>query len=158
MLYALLKTVHLLSVVVWMGGMFFMLFCLHPAALKLEPAVRLPLLRDAVGRFLDAAGVAAALVLASGVWIIGRVAQAGSEAGLGFAMPLDWYVMAGLGAVMVAVYVHIRWVLFKRVRHAVDAGDWATGGAALKRIRGWVMLNFDLGLLIIVVTRFGTVS
>ena len=46
MLYATLKTIHLLAIIVWLGGMAFALFFLRPAAASLEPAVRLPLLHD----------------------------------------------------------------------------------------------------------------
>ena len=47
-LYASLKALHLLSIVVWGGGMFFMHVCLRPAAAEvLEPPARVRLL-DAV--------------------------------------------------------------------------------------------------------------
>ena len=36
MLYQLLKLVHVLSIVIWTGGMFFAHFCLRPAVAKLD--------------------------------------------------------------------------------------------------------------------------
>ena len=43
MLYASLKTVHLLAIIVWLGGMVFAMFFLRPALATLEPSVRLPI-------------------------------------------------------------------------------------------------------------------
>jgi hypothetical protein len=41
MLYATLKTIHLLSIIVWIGGMVFAHFFLRPAVAQLEPPLRL---------------------------------------------------------------------------------------------------------------------
>ena len=42
LLYASLKAVHLLAVIAWLGGMFFMLMCLRPAAQEvLDPPSRI---------------------------------------------------------------------------------------------------------------------
>ena len=53
-LYASLKAVHLLATIVWIGGMFFMLHCLRPAASLLEPPLRLRLLHATMRRFFVA--------------------------------------------------------------------------------------------------------
>ena len=44
MLYATLKLLHVLSIVVWVGGMVFAHFFLRPAAMELPPPQRVPLL------------------------------------------------------------------------------------------------------------------
>ena len=67
-------------------------------------------------------------------------------------MPLAWTVMAVLGVVMVAIFMHIRFALFKRLGRAVAASEWAAGGAALAKIRTWVSINLGLGVLIVLVT------
>ena len=46
MLYAALKTLHVLAIVLWIGGMFFAHFFLRPAAAALDPPVRLKLMHD----------------------------------------------------------------------------------------------------------------
>ena len=48
---AYLLTIHVLSAVVWVGGMFFALLVLRPAVGPLEPAVRLALWRRVFARF-----------------------------------------------------------------------------------------------------------
>jgi uncharacterized membrane protein len=75
MIYAALKTVHVLAIIVWMGGMVFAHFFLRPAVAQLEAPVRLRLMHDVLGRFFQAVLVAALLTLASGVWMLGRVAK-----------------------------------------------------------------------------------
>ena len=70
-----------------------------------------------------------------------------------FNMPASWMVMSILGLVMMAVFGHIRFALFKRLDQAVQAKDWPAGGKALQSIRQWVAFNLALGLVIVVVLR-----
>ena len=156
--YAILRSIHLLGVVVWVGGMFFAHYCLRPAAAVLEPPQRATLMRDALKRFLDIVLGAALLVLVTGIWMMATTTRASAKAGLGFAMPIDWHVMATLGVVMVAIYAYIRWGLFKGLDRAVAARDWPAAGTALVRIRRLVVVNLVLALVIIVVTRLGAIA
>ena len=75
MIYATLKTIHLLSIIVWIGGMVFAQFFLRPAVAALEVPVRLRLMQDVLGRFFQAVLTASLLTLASGLWMLGRVAK-----------------------------------------------------------------------------------
>ena len=152
MLFAALKLAHLLAVVVWIGGMVFAHFFMRPAALKLEPPQRIRLMHGALQRFFAAVLVSIVVILVSGLWMIGRVAKESVQAGLGFNMPLDWTIMATLGLIMMAIFGHIRFALFKRLSKAVMASDWQAGGAALASIRTWVGINLAIGVVIIVVT------
>jgi uncharacterized membrane protein len=152
-IYAALKLVHLLALIVWIGGMAFVLFFLRPAVLALEPPLRLRLMHDVLGRFFKAVLIAAVILLASGLWMIGRVAKESVQAGLGFNMPLSWTIMTVLGIVMIAIFGYIRFVLYKRLTLAVTASNWAAGGAAMASIRTWVGINLAIGLVIIAVTQ-----
>jgi uncharacterized membrane protein len=67
-------------------------------------------------------------------------------------MPLAWTVMAVLGVAMVAIFMHSRFVLYKRLGRAIAASDWVAGGAALTQIRNWVAINLGLGVLVLLVT------
>jgi uncharacterized membrane protein len=153
MIYATLKLAHLLALIVWIGGMVFAHFFLRPAALALEPPLRLRLMHDALGRFFKAVLISAVIVLASGLWMIGRVAKESVQAGLGFNMPLSWTIMAVLGVVMIGIFGHIRFALYKRLTQAVTASNWTAGGAALASIRTWVGINLAIGVVIIAVTQ-----
>jgi len=152
MLYAALKTVHLLSIIVWIGGMVFAQFFLRPAAAALEPSVRLPLLREVLRRFYDSITVLSLLALFTGLWMVGNVTKAVVQGGGDFSMPLDWKLMSVLGALMVLIFGHIRFVLFRRFAKAVDAKDWPAAGGVMKKTSFWMLVNLALGLTITVVT------
>ena len=152
MFYAILKTLHLLAIIVWLGGMVFAHFFLSPAVGALEPSVRVRLMHAVLGRFFSAVLTAATLALATGVWMIGRMAKQMVQAGVGFNMPIEWTVMAALGIVMALIFGHIRFSLYKRLSRAVQAADWPAGAAALAQIRLWVVVNLVLGVVIVLVT------
>ena len=152
MLYAALKTLHVLSLIVWIGGMVFSQFFLRPAAAHLDAQARVKLMHDVLGRFFRAVLVASLLVLASGIWMLGRVAKQTVQSGASFDMPLAWTIMTVLGVLMVAIFMHIRFALYKRLSRAVAASQWEAGGAALAQIRTWVSINLALGVVVLVVT------
>lgn len=152
MIYAALKTVHLLALIVWMGGMVFAHFFLRPSLSVLEPPARLRLMHAVLGRFFQAVLVVSLLTLASGLWMLDRVARQVVQVGGTFQMPWSWTVMATLGLLMVLIFGHIRFVLFKRLARAVTAADWPAGGAALGQIRQWVLANLVLGTVVLLVT------
>jgi len=152
MIYATLKTIHVLSIVLWIGGMAFAHFFLRPAVAQLEASVRLRLMHDVLGRFFQAVLVVSLLTLVSGVWMLGRVAKQVVQSGGSFEMPLAWTIMAVLGVVMVAIFMHIRFVLFKRLGQAVAASEWSVGAAAMAQIRRWVAFNLGTGVLVLFVS------
>ena len=155
MLYAFVKTFHLLAVVVWIGGMAFTLFCLRPAARVLEPPARVTLMHAAMRRFIAVVAIAALVVFACGAALIGIAWSAAARAGLAFNMPLDWYAMIAVFFVMLVVFIHIRNVLFPRLDAAVVAARWADGAAALEAIRWEVSVNLVLGTAVIFFVRLG---
>lgn len=145
-LYAILKAVHVLAVVLWVGGMAFAHFCLRPSVLLLEPPLRVQLLHAVMGRFMRVVMWSAGLILVSGLWMIGRVAKQTVQSGGSFSMPLDWSVMSVVGVLMIALYGHIRFALYKRMDRAVQAGDVPAAGAAMAKIRQMIAINLGLGL------------
>jgi uncharacterized membrane protein len=152
MFYAALKTVHILSIVVWIGGMVFAHFFLRPAVAQLEPPVRLRLMHDVLGRFFRAVLAVSLLALTTGLWMLGRVAKQVVQSGGHFEMPLAWWVMTVLGIAMVAIFMHIRFALYKRFSGMVANADWSSAGSALARIRQWVSINLAVGVVILLVT------
>lgn len=158
MFYAALKTLHLLCIIVWIGGMVFAQFFLRPAVAMLAAPERVRLMHNVLGRFLNAVLVAAGLALGSGVWMIGRMARQMAQSGVKFNMPVEWMVMSLLGIVMLAILGHIRFALYKRLSRAVTAEAWPAGGAALASIRTWVMVNLVIGVVIVAVVLLGASS
>lgn len=142
------RWLHVLGVVVWVGGMFFAHMALRPAAMLLPPPQRLPLLAATLDRFIAWAGVAIALIVVSGVALI---AAAGGMAAVG----LSVHAMTGLGAVMVVVYAYIALRPLRQLRAGVAAADWPRAGAAMTLVRRLVGVNLVLGLVTLTIAILG---
>jgi uncharacterized membrane protein len=153
--YAILKAFHLLAVIVWVGGMAFMLFCLRPAARVLEPPARVSLMHAATQRFIAVVVGAVSVIFVCGAAMIAIAWSTAKRAGLAFNMPLDWYTMIVGFFVMLAILIHVRAVLFRRLDAAVREQRWADGASALGAIRWEVSLNLVIGALITVFVRLG---
>jgi uncharacterized membrane protein len=154
-LFATLKALHLLAVIVWVGGMAFVLFCLRPAARVLEPAPRVTQIHAAIRRFIAVVIVAVAVIFVSGAAMIAIAWSTSARAGLAFNMPLNWYTMVAVFFVMLAVFVHIRSVLFRRLDTAVREQRWADGAAVLGAFRWEISINLVLGAFVSVFIRLG---
>ncbi|WP_404302739.1 CopD family protein [Alicycliphilus denitrificans] len=149
MIYNALKLAHVLSIIVWIGGMVFTHFFLRPAAQELEPPQRVRLLHGVLQRFLGTVAIAIVVVLTSGLGMIGVVSIGSGGA---FSMPLQWTIMAALGIVMMAIFAYIYFAPLDRLEQAVAASDWSAGSQALARIRTWVGLNLLIGVVIVAQT------
>lgn len=155
MLYDVLKTVHILSLMLWLGGMMFVQWFLRPALLHLSSEQRLVLMHEVLTRFFRGVMIASVAVLVTGFWMIGRVARMTVQAGGSFEMPTVWWVMAIIGTLMVAIFMHIRFALYRKLSDAVKFAVWDKAGQALGKIRIWVSVNLALGLLLVVVVMLG---
>lgn len=155
MFYAILKTIHLLSIIVWIGGMTFAHFFLRPAVASLEAPERVRLMHAVLGRFFYAVLVAGGLAVGSGLWMMGRIAKQTVQAGGTLNLPLEWMVMAVLGVAMLIILGYTRFALYPRLTRAVTAAAWPAGDAALASIRTWLMVNLAIGVVIVAVTLLG---
>jgi uncharacterized membrane protein len=139
---------HLLAVVVWVGGMFFAHMALRPAVQLLAPPQRLPLLAAALSRFVAWTAGAIVILVGSGIWMI--ILLGGMRA-----VGLYVHAMIGLGLLMIVIYGHLAASPLKRLRAAVAASDWPSAGAAMTTARRLVAINLVLGLLTITVAVLG---
>ncbi|MEO8487979.1 MAG: CopD family protein [Betaproteobacteria bacterium] len=145
---AIARWLHLMGVVVWIGGMFFAHLALRPAALALPPPARLALMSTTLSRFLAWAGVAVVAILGSGAWM------AMPMGGLG-ALGVSVHAMTAIGLVMALVYAYIVAAPYRTLRTEVAASHWEAAGAAMATIRRLVALNLALGLLTIAIAVLG---
>lgn len=156
MLYAALKAVHLLSLIAWIGGMFFTLACLRPALAVLEGPARLRLMDAVLLRFFAIVNAAIGLVLLSGLTMLWIAYQGfGGGANALRQIPASWYFMIVLGLTMMGIFGHVRGALSKRLGAAVQAQDAPAGAAALAEIRRWVLVNLALGVVVVVAMKVG---
>jgi len=137
---------HVLSVVVWVGGMFLAYVAVRPAAVEtLEPPQRLRLWAGIFRRFFRWVWAAVALLLLTGFSMMGEM-----ERVAGYVQ-----TMAGIGIVMMAIFLHVYFAPYGRLKRAVAAEDWKVGGAALAQIRVLVGVNLLLGLANVAVALLG---
>jgi uncharacterized membrane protein len=143
MLRQLLILLHLLSAILWIGGMFFAYFCLRPAAAEvLDPPRRLPLWVSTFARFLPCTAAAVVVLLATGAAMFSE---------LGFRQaPVGWHIMLSLGMVMAAVFAYVYLVLYPRLRTRCAASAWPAAAQVLNSIRRLVALNLVLGICTVV--------
>jgi len=146
---ALLITLHVLAVVVWVGGMFFAYMVLRPSAGPLEPEARLNLWHRVFRRFFPWVWASIAVLLASGYGMI--FLYFGGFAGAG----LYIHVMQGTGIVMILLFLHLFFVPWPRFSTAVESRHLPEAAKQLGQIRRVVAANLILGLLTIVVGASG---
>ena len=138
-LQTVLLFLHIVGVLIWVGGMFFAYVCLRPtAATVLEPPLRLRLWQGVLGRFFNWVWLAVALILVSGLAMFG----------MGLRSP-GVHLMLVSGVLMVAIFAYVALVPYRNLVRAVAAGDWPAGALALGRIRQLVATNLALGGLTI---------
>lgn len=142
-------SLHILAAIIWVGGMFFAVQVLRPAAGPLEPPERLALWRRVFERFFPWVWGAVVLLVGSGTWMI--IAGHGGFAGLPFHINL----MNGMGWLMVLIYLHLWFAPYKRFKAALDAGDVPVAAAKLNQIRWMVTINLGLGLINAVIGASG---
>lgn len=140
---------HVLGIVIWVGGMFFAHQVLRPVAADLlEPPLRLPLWVGVFKRFFPWVWVCVAVILATGLFMIGML-------GGMVKLPLYVHAMLGSGIAMMAIFAHVFFVPFARLKRSVADQDWKSGGAALANIRQLVGINLSLGLITIAIATAG---
>ncbi len=146
---ALLKLVHLLSVVIWVGGMFFAYMVLRPVAAEvLQPPERLQLWNKVFSRFFKYVWGAIFFILVSGLYMMYLY---GSMS----AVPRYVHVMLLLGITMLVIFSYVFFAQYQGFTQAVAAKEWPKAGAILAAIRKLIATNLSLGILTFAVVEIG---
>lgn len=135
---------HILSAVIWVGGMFFAHQMVRPSVGPLDAPVRLALWRRIFERFFKWVWAAAILLLVTGGWMESLGVRG-----------LHVVIMETLGVIMVLAFAHLFFAPWKRFRRAVDSGDFPAAALQLNQIRRIVEFNLVLGLIVVVVGATG---
>ena len=140
---------HVLSVAVWVGGMFFAYVALRPAAMQtLEPPQRLPLWAATFERFFPWVWLSIIALMGSGLYLI--TAHGGFDAVGSYV-----HAMLALGVVMMLIFAHVFFALFPRLRKGVKAQEWKAAGAVLAHIRILIGTNLSIGIIVIFIAILG---
>ena len=147
---SIINFLHVMSVVIWLGGMIFAHKFLRPAAVELfDPPERLTLWVAVFKRFFPYVWLSVILLPVTGYVMIFSIW--GNFANT----PLYVHVMNGLGILMIAIYLYVYFVAFKHLRLAVEDKRWPDGGKALMQIRSLVGINAVVGIIVVLVAAGG---
>ena len=134
------KLLHLAAAVVWLGGMAFVLGALRPVVVaQLPPPARLPLMAAVLGRFFIAVWVSIAILLLTGGHLLATIGMKNA--------PVGAHLMLGIGLLMFAIFGHLYFGPFRRMKAAVASANWPEAGRRMAQIHPLVVLNFCLGWL-----------
>lgn len=144
--YMVVKALHVLAAVVWVGGMFFAYLVLRPSLGVLEPNQRMLVHNQVFRRFFRVVWHAMPLSIITGFGMV--FAFLG---GLGFQSGRV-HAMMGLGLVMSAVFAFIYFGPYKRFQRTTDKAAMAT---SLNTIRSLIGINLLLGIVTIILGSIG---
>ena len=68
--------------------------------------------------------------------------------------PIGWHAMFGMGLLMFALFGHLYFGPFRRLKLAVDAGNWPEGGKRAGQIPILATINLALGAVAIAAVMF----
>ncbi|HVZ07053.1 CopD family protein [Rhodopila sp.] len=143
-LFAVLKVLHLLFAVLWVGGMFFAYVVLRPSMTAIDPPQRMLLHTRVFRRFFLVVWHAMPAMLITGFGMLYLIGGSGGMASL----PWTLHAMAGLGILMSAVFLAIVFGPYRRFRRTTDRARMA---ASLDSIRKLIAVNLLLGLITVIV-------
>ncbi|MBE9516166.1 MAG: CopD family protein [Proteobacteria bacterium] len=147
---SLLLMLHVLAAVIWVGGMFFAHQVTRPAALALEPPLRLTLWANQFSRFFPWVWACVIILPITGYVVIFNNFG-------GFASTtLYIHLMHVAGWLMIGIFLHVFFAPYKRLRKAVADQDWPEGAKQLAQIRKMIGFNIILGLSVVAVASAGT--
>lgn len=144
--FGVLKAVHLLSAVLWVGGMFFAYEILRPSLSVLEPPQRMMLHAQVFKRFFLVVWHAMPLLVLSGFVML--FSYYGGMAHVTWSV----HAMMALGLVMAAIFLAIMFGPYRTFKRTADRAEMA---AAADSIRKLIAVNLVLGLITVVIAGLG---
>lgn len=137
----LAQGLHAIAATLWIGGIFFALMALRPAAQEtLQPRERLHLWRAAYRKFFRLVWVLISILIATGYY------QLFFRFG-GFANSQPYlHLMHTIGLIMVVAFFYLYFSLYSRLCRLIDTEDISAASAALKKMRPVMVTNLLLGI------------
>lgn len=147
---AIALMLHLLAATVWVGGMFFAYMVVRPvAAGTLEAPQRFTVWARIFAGFFPWVWFAIISLLLTGYSLLFGVFHTMANT------PIYVHLMQAMGLIMMAIFGHVFFAPFRRLKRAVDTEDWEAGGKQLAQIRRMVGINLVLGLMVIAMAGGG---
>ncbi len=153
-MYDLVKLIHLIAAILWMGGMAFMLMALRPAALAImDPQPRARLMVEVWQRFFLIVIVAIVALFTTGTNLYTTAFRAAKAANGSGSVPLGWNLMLVIGIAMMLIFGHVYFAGFRKFKRAVAAAEFPAAAKAAVQVQMLVVTNFVLGWVAIAAVR-----
>ncbi len=146
---AIAITLHILATVIWVGGMSFACLAARPADRMLDPPARMALFAAVLDRFFPWVLAALIALPVTGYWMVFVVFEGFGNVGL------HVHIMQGLGLAMIAIFLHLYFAPYPRLRAAVAATDWDAAARAFTQIRTLLVVETILGLVVTIIATGG---
>ena len=144
-------SLHVLFVVIWVGGMAFAMLVLRPVvADQLEPPKQAAFMTAVLKRFFILVWHAIIIIPVTGFWAI--FSGYGGFSALG---PHIHY-MIGIGSLMILIFLYLYFFTFIPFKTALAAGDKEKAGTLMGRMRTLIWTNLGLGISVVLVASFGS--
>lgn len=145
---ALFEFLHLLAVLIWVGGMFFVYAVLRPSAAAVPDGEHRLRLWDAVlTRFFQWVWGAVGLLMVTGFYMIylrGGITH----------VPRPVHLMMLLGVAMMLIYGYVFFSCYVPMSVHVSKKSWSEADAMLAKTRRLVSVNLLLGFVTICIAVF----
>jgi uncharacterized membrane protein len=109
----------------------------------------MPLWSQTFARFFPWVWAAVIALPATGYWMILGPFQGFANVGMHI------HLMHGIGLAMIAIFLHVYFAPYRRLRRACAASDFSAAGPQLAQIRRMVGINLLLGIVTIVIATGG---
>jgi len=141
---------HVLTAVIWVGGLFFAYFVLRPvAAGMLETHDRLNLWRKVLKRFFLVVWISVIILFSTGYWmtlsLFGDVVH----------VPHYISVMQVLGILMVLIFFYVYFSTYQRLQKHLMIDNYGPASKILGEMRRFFGINLFLGVIVILVASSG---
>lgn len=149
-MHAIAIAFHVLSAVVWVGGMFFAYLALRPALIHHPVLVRGELWAEVLKRFFPWVWISIGVLLVTGIYMIFNL-----FGGFGGA-PTYVNVMLALGVIMMLMFAHAFFAPYRRLQRSLAVKDETAAAKTMHQIRITILINLILGLTVILLATLGS--
>ncbi len=135
-------SLHSIAAILWIGGIFLVYQVFRPAAMSLDPAVRLPLFLNIFSRFFPWVWVFIGLLVASGYW------DWQSRFSTLEVTPFYLHAMHIVGWIMIGLFTWLYFKPYMQLKDKIARAEYPAAGKIINtQIRPIIIINLSLGLL-----------
>lgn len=135
-------SLHLISAILWIGGVFLVYQVFRPAAMSLEPAIRLPLFLNIFSRFFPWVWLFIILLVITGYW------DWQTRFSINEVTPAYIHAMNIIGWIMIALFAFLYFKPFKALKLKIANNEYPEAGKIIQnQMKPIIIINLSLGII-----------